>query len=97
VSLVILPAKVVPKSILIQGFLKSTSVHLLPTFIPAVTSSPSISLATTSFPVGGRTPVTAPSNIILSKKEYLSNGFGICSLVIAGVIFAGGTPAFIHP
>ena len=72
-GLVILPSRVVPKSIEIQGFLKSTSVSLAASLIPAVASSPSISFATISTPVdpiGGITPATAPSKITLSSLLY---------------------------
>ena len=84
----------------IQGFLKSTSVILAASLIPAVASSPSISFATISTPVepiGGRTPATAPSKTTFSILLYFWNFFGIFAVDIGGVIFFGGTPARRQP
>ncbi len=80
-----------------QGFLKSILVHLAPSFIPAVTSSPSISFATTSLPVGGITLTTAPSKTTFSSRLNSCNLSGRLSIESAGAIFRGGIPASKHP
>ena len=99
-SLVILPSSVVPKSMEIHGFLKSTGVHFAPSLIPAMASSPSISFATISTPVvpdGGVTPATAPVKTKRSAKLCGRSFGGRLPIPIGGVIFFGGTPASRHP
>ena len=84
----------------IQGFRKSTGVHLAPSLMPAIASSPSISFATISTPVdpiGGRTPATAPTKTTRSANEYFRSFGGRFSIDIGGVIFLGGTPATRQP
>ena len=96
----ILPASVVPKSMDMQGFRKSTGVHLAPSLTPAIASSPSISFATISTPVlptGGTTPATAPTKTTLSANENCRSFGGRLSIDIGGVIFRGGTPAARQP
>ena len=94
------PSRVVPKSIEMQGFLKSTGVHFAPSLIPAIASSPSISFATISTPVvpwGGTTPATAPEKFTLSAKEKGCNFSAWFIFDMGGVIFFGGTPASRQP
>ncbi len=99
-SFVIRPSRVVPKSIERQGFLKSIPAHFAPSFIPAVASSPSISLATISrpeAPIGGSTPPTAPLKTIFSIRLNFLKRVVTLSIDIAGIILTGGTPAIIQP
>ena len=91
------PARVVPKSSVITGFLKSMFAFFAAPFNPAVTSSPSISFATTLAFAGGRLLAIAPSKYTFFNHVNSLRLGGRDSGDNEAVIFLGGTPACRQP